>query len=154
MKGIYVKTLQALILPLFIALVSTSALAYDPAKQPVPDPKGSFYDQGRIETSKGNWNRAADLFQRAVAENPSDYKAHTLLGYSLRHAGRVNEAIRAYGRALALNPSYAEAYEYRAEAYVKLGNRAGAMRNYWALVRLGVPEAKEVKLLIASMPRG
>ncbi|MDA0998907.1 MAG: tetratricopeptide repeat protein [bacterium] len=133
--------------------VSAPSLAYDPAKQLAPNPKGSFYDQGRIETSRGNWNRAADLFQRAVAENPRNYKAYTLLGYSLRHAGRVREAIEAYNRALALNPSYAEAFEYRAQAHVRLGNRPAAMRDYRALVRLGVPEAEDVKRLIASMPR-
>lgn len=152
-KGICAKTLRVLTLLFVVSLASGPSLAYDPAKQPAPNPKGSFYDQGRIETSKGNWSRAADLFRRAVAENPRDHKAYTLLGYSLRHAGRVREAIGAYDRAVALNPAYAEAFEYRAQAHVRLGNRAAALRDYQALVRLGVPEAEDVKRLIASMPQ-
>ena len=130
------------------AAMSLPAFAYDPAKHPVPDPQGSTYERARVQIQQGNWERAAALFEKAVAENPKDYKALTLLGYSLRHTGRMKAAIAAYDRAVALNPSYAEVREYRGIALAQSGNRKAAMSDYRALLRLGSPLAEDLKAAI------
>ncbi len=127
------------------AVMSLPAFAYDPAKHPAPDPLGSAYERGRVQVHQGNWERAASLFQKAVGENPKNYKAFTLLGYSLRHAGRMKGAIAAYDRAVALNPSYAEVREYRGIAFALSGNRKAAMSDYRALIRMGSPLAEDLK---------
>lgn len=127
------------------AAMTFPAFAYDPARHPAPDPNGSAYEQGRLEVHQGNWERAVSLFQKAVSQDPKDYKAFTLLGYSLRHAGRMKEAIVAYDRAVDLNPSYAEVREYRGIAHAMSGNRDAAMSDYRALVRMGSPLAEDLK---------
>ena len=93
----------ALVLAISFAL-APSALGYEAKRYPKPDPQGSAFERGRIQVHQGNWDRAAGFFEKAVAENPRDFKAYTLLGYSLRHAGRLNKAITAYNRAVEINP--------------------------------------------------
>ena len=130
------------------AVMSLPAFAYDPAKHPAPDPQGSYYERARVQIQKGNWKRAAALFEKAVAENPKNYKALTLLGYSLRHAGQTKAAFAAYDRAVAVNPAYAEVREYRGIAHAQSGNRKAAMSDYRALLRLGSPLAEDLKAAI------
>ena len=134
----------ALVLAITFALASP-ALGYDPAKHPAPDPRGSTYERGRIQVHQGNWDRAAGLFEKAVGENPQDFKAYTMLGYSLRYAGHLDEAITAYNRAVKINPGYAELREYRGKAFALAGNREAAMADYRALLRIGSPLAEDLK---------
>jgi len=131
---------------LVLSLVfAPSALAYDPAALPKPDPNGSAFERGRIQIHEGRWVRAARLFRQATAEDAGNYKAYTLLGYSLRHAGRLSEAIAAYNRAVEINPGYAELREYRGKAFVLAGNITAAMSDYRTLVRMGSPLAEDLK---------
>lgn len=130
------------------AAMSLPAFAYDPARHPAPDPQGSAYERGRIQVHQGNWEHAVILFRKAVVKKPNDFKAFTLLGYSLRHAGQLKAAIAAYDRAVELNPSYAEVREYRGIAYALSGNREAAMRDYRALQQLGSPLAEDLKAAI------
>ena len=60
-------------------------------------------------------------FRRAIDKNPILYQAHSSLGYALRRTGQYEAALQAYDEALRLQPAYAEAVEYRAEAYLGLG---------------------------------
>ena len=59
-------------------------------------------------------------FRRAIDKNPILYQAHSSLGYALRRTGQYEAALQAYDEALRLQPAYAEAVEYRAEAYLGL----------------------------------
>ncbi|MBT3350647.1 MAG: tetratricopeptide repeat protein [Nitrospinaceae bacterium] len=70
------------------------------------------------------------------------------MGYSLRHAGRISEAIAAYNRAVEINPGYAELREYRGKAYVLAGNMPAAMSDYRTLVAMGSPLAEALKVAI------
>ena len=135
---------------ILIVALALPAQAYDPSQHPAPAGT-SHYEVGRMEVHKGNWERAAERFRAAVADDGKDYKAYTLLGYSLRHAGKVREAIAAYGRALALRPDYTEALEYRGKALLIAGDRKGAERDYRALVRLGYPAAADLKAEIEKV---
>ena len=132
----------ALVLSLVFA---SSALAYEPSAYPRPDPNGSAFERGRIQIHQGHWDRAARLFGQAVAEDSENFKAYTLLGYSLRHAGRLSEAIAAYNRAVEINPGYAKLREYRGKAFVLAGNFTAAMSDYRTLVRMGSPLAEDLK---------
>lgn len=125
-----------------------SAFAYDPAKQPPVVEPDSAYELGRVHVHNGDMEKAFLHFRRAVVEDPEDFRAHTLMGYSLRHLGRLDEAIAAYSKALAVKPTYAEAIEYRGMAYLLRGNRVAAMRDYQKLVLLRSPLAEDLKKLI------
>ncbi len=131
--------------------ISAPAFGYEASKHPKADPVGSTYDRGRIQIHKGNWQGAIDLFNQAISEDRNNYKALTLLGYSLRHAGRISEAIAAYNRAVSISPDYAELREYRGKAYVLAGNVPAAMSDYRTLVAMGSPLAEDLK---AAIDRG
>ena len=92
-----------------------------------------------------NWEKAADLFRKAIAENPKNHKAHNMYGYVLRNLGRYKESLVAYDAALSLKPDFAQALEYRAMAHLLSGNRDAALEDYKALVRLGSPLADPLK---------
>ncbi len=67
------------------------------------------------------WRSAQREFESAVEKDPQLYPAHSSLGYVLRRQGYYEASLAAYDRALAIEPRYAEAVEYRAEAYLNLG---------------------------------
>ena len=131
------------------AAIPTAAFsAGDPDSEETP--AFSAYDQGRAEAKEGNWSQAATLFRQAAAEDLEDFKALNMLGYSLRQGGDLPGAMKAYDRALAINPDYAEALEYRGVTRLKMGNRRGALADYQKLVRLGSPLAADLKEAIDS----
>lgn len=71
--------------------------------------------------------------QTAVSHAPDNYKAHSGIGYAYRKLGHFDRALESYDRALALAPSYTEAIEYRAEAYLGLNRIEDAKRAYMQL---------------------
>ncbi|MDP7662659.1 MAG: tetratricopeptide repeat protein, partial [Nitrospinota bacterium] len=81
----------------------------DPAASIYGNSAPSAYDEGRKLVRLGNWKGAIAQFQKAVAGDSKDHKAYNMLGYSLRQAGRYEEAIGAYNRSLSLKPDFAEA---------------------------------------------
>jgi len=72
-------------------------------------------------------------FRTAIQNDPRLFQAWSSLGYALRRTGDYEESLRAYDRALEIQPGYAEAIEYRAEAYLKLGRLDEAKSAYMTL---------------------
>lgn len=72
-------------------------------------------------------------FRTAVQNDPRLFQAWSSLGYALRRTGDYEESLRAYDRALDIQPGYTEAIEYRAEAYLKLGRVDEAKSAYMTL---------------------
>jgi tetratricopeptide (TPR) repeat protein len=66
------------------------------------------------------WADATTQYRKAVRLKTDYHQAHSSLGYALRKQGKYDESIAAYGRALEIEPEYAEAIEYQAEAYLSL----------------------------------
>ena len=80
------------------------------------------------------YKQAADHQQAAVAKNPEFHEAYGSLGYALRKQGDYAAALEAYDKALSLEPTYAEALEYRGEAYLGLDRPEDAKKDYAVLV--------------------
>ena len=74
--------------------------------------------------------KAHAKFQQAVQLDDSLHDAWNYLGYSSRKLGNYDEALSAYDRALSLKPGYADALEYRGEAYLGLNRVADAKQAY------------------------
>lgn len=81
------------------------------------------------------YEKAARAFRSATEENPEMYQAFSSLGYALRKTGDYDGSLAAYNRALEINPGYAEAIEYRAEAYLGLGRLDAVKDAYMQLFR-------------------
>jgi tetratricopeptide (TPR) repeat protein len=52
------------------------------------------------------------------------------VGYANRKLGHYDEALAAYGKALAIKPGFADALEYRGEAYLALDRIPDAQQAY------------------------
>jgi tetratricopeptide (TPR) repeat protein len=92
--------------------------------------------------------RAAEDYRRHTRANPNDALAFNDLGNTLRELGRHDEALAAYGRALALNPGLAEAHFSRAFVQLLLGDYAQGWKEYewrWRIAAFNAPARRFVQ---------
>lgn len=95
---------------------------------------------------------AAVRSQRAAIKNNSQlFQAYSELGYALRKSGDYPAALEAYDKALSLMPNYAEAIEYRAEAFLGLDRVADAREAYLLLFNGG--DRNNAGLLATAMTK-
>ena len=89
------------------------------------------------------YKKAAKRFRSAVKKVSALYQAHASLGYVLKQLGEWDQSMAAYNEALRLRPEYTPAIEYRAEAYLALGNFDGVREAHLALQHFD-PENRDV----------
>jgi Flp pilus assembly protein TadD len=94
------------------------------------------YKSGVQAINEQRWSDAITLLSRHLRRNWRDADAHNWLGYSYRKAGRLDEAFRAYGNALSIDPRHQGAHEYIGEAYLQAGRPADADKHLQRLAAL------------------
>jgi len=82
---------------------------------------------------RASFSAARAKFEDAAKADPSTKEAWNLIGYTSRRLGEYDKSLAAYEKALALNPNYSEAIEYRAEAYLALNRVDDAKAAYMTL---------------------
>lgn len=80
-----------------------------------------WYYLGQSHLLGGDYEQAAEAFERAVAQHPGDADAYRLLGHAEVAAGRPEAARRHLTEALEIAPDYASAAVVLAELYVEQG---------------------------------
>lgn len=90
------------------------------------------------------WEAAIKDFAAATQSDPRMYQAWSGLGHAYRKAGRFDESLNAYDKSLAIEPRFAEAIEYRAEAYLGLNRVEDAKAAYLVLFAGDRPRADEL----------
>jgi predicted Zn-dependent protease len=101
-----------------------------PKPKPKPKQKDSALDQDRIY-SLGYWQakggqHAAALETLRSAADQNDPRVQTMIGFALRKLGRVDEAMGYYQRVLAAHPERTTTRQYLGEAFLQIGDVAGA----------------------------
>ena len=92
-------------------------------------------ERAKLRDKAGSrYRRAAKDLRKAVRKRKDLFQAWGLLGFALRSGGDYPGALEAYDRALEIEPRYAEAVEYRAEAYLELGRLDEAKAAYMQLL--------------------
>ncbi len=76
-----------------------------------------------------NWPVAARRFRRAALRDPDNPDQQNCLGFAHRKLKQFNLAFKHYKRALELSPRHRGAHEYAGEAYLLIGDLAGAQRH-------------------------
>lgn len=79
----------------------------------------TLYEQGRALALAGEYGKALALFD--VIEDKHDADVLTMIGYSKRKSGAVEEGIGYYHQALAIDPDNVNTREYLGEGYVAMG---------------------------------
>jgi predicted Zn-dependent protease len=92
--------------------------------------KSGALDQDQIY-SLGYWQAKNGEYHAALAtlrsaRNPHDPRVQTMIGFSLRKLGRVDEALAYYFKALATRPDATTTRQYLGEAYLQIGDPARA----------------------------
>jgi tetratricopeptide (TPR) repeat protein len=81
------------------------------------------------------YEKARTYFATAVSKKDTMHEAWNYVGYTSRKLGEYDSALAAYDKALSLKPDYAEAIEYRGEAYVWMNRLDDAKKAYMDLFR-------------------
>lgn len=83
-----------------------------------------------------DWTGAIAELERARRKDNRNADVHNLLGYSLRHAGRLPEALAEYEVALRIDPWHRGAHEYVGEAWLLSKHPEKAREHLEALKKL------------------
>jgi len=102
------------------------------------------------QKAQKEYSKAIRAFRSATEADPAMHQAFSSLGYVLRKSGRYEDSLEAYNQALELEPGYAEAIEYRAEAFLGLDRLDEAKEAYMLLFRDDRERASE---LMTAMQR-
>ena len=89
--------------------------------------------------------------RNALRYDSTLFQAHGELGYALRKTGDYAAALASYDKALELRPGYADAIEYRAEAYLGLNRVDEAREAYMALHNGG--DVTRARMLAEAMTK-
>jgi tetratricopeptide (TPR) repeat protein len=80
-----------------------------------PAPPAAYINRALLFYDEGNFNEAAGLLRRASKKLPDNTTILSHLAYSLRHAGKNDEALAAYERVVDLEPQALYAYRGAAD---------------------------------------
>jgi tetratricopeptide (TPR) repeat protein len=78
-----------------------------------------IYSLGYWQAKRGDYQTALETLRSAP--NAADPRVETMIGFSLRKLGRVEEAILYYQRVLANYPERTTTRQYLGEAYLQMG---------------------------------
>ena len=82
------------------------------------------------QEARERYAQALARFQEATGLDPTLHEAWNYVGYTSRKLGHYDAALDAYDKALTLKPGYADALEYRGEAYLALNRIPDAQQAY------------------------
>jgi predicted Zn-dependent protease len=121
----------------------------EPKPKPKPKPKqkdgqkdgqkGSSLDQDQVY-SLGYWQAKNGHYEAALATlrsagDQDDPRIQTMVGFTLRKLGRVDEAFGYYFKALATRPDATTTRQYLGEAYLQIGDPARAREQLAEIAR-------------------
>ena len=110
--------------------------------------QGSERDK-TLKKAQEEFDKALKDYRNAAKINPKLFQAYNGMGYSLRKAGDYAKALEMYDQAIQMAPGpYAEAIEYRGEAFLGLNRIEDARKAYLELFAL---DRKQADSLMGAM---
>lgn len=131
--------------------------------KPKPKPKGKdsrlqqdeIYSLGYWQAKRGEWSAA--LATLRSAPDATDPRVETMIGFSLRKLGRLDEAMAYYRRVLAAHPERTTTRQYLGEAFLQMGEPAKAREQLAEIAKRCGVSCEDYQLLadaIATFERG
>lgn len=129
------RTLGAPALAVALGLVLATPDAFAEAYETNPSAveKDEDYAAGKKAIEAKNWAEAVKRLAIAAKRDPDNADLQNYLGYSYRNLKQFDLAFAHYKRSIELNPRHRGAHEYIGEAYLMVGDLAGAERHLAAL---------------------
>jgi len=112
---------------------------------------GEPYSAGLIFVSLNQYDVALQLFEQAVRQNPNDSKAWFQAGFCLGKVGATEAKLRAYRKAIALDPKFAEAHYSLGVSLLLSDHKCDAMHELRALTALDTDLAGKLSALMDAM---
>ena len=103
--------------------------AYQHALELDPNLADAYVNLGRLAHEAGDAATAAHCYHLALARDEHDPVTHYNLALALEDLSRDTEAVAHYGRAVSLNPSFADAHYNLSQLLARLGRKAEALRH-------------------------
>ncbi len=103
------------------------------------DDKSDAYQFGKdgIEAAKNKqWDKAIDLFQKAVKADPKEANNHNNLGLAYKGAGKPKEAIKAFSDAIEAEPDNSTSYINRGVVYTAEKNYEKAIEDFDKAIKI------------------
>jgi len=129
------------------------ALAEAYEANPTAVERDEDYAAGKKALEAKDWTEAARRFAIAARRDPENADLQNYLGYSHRNLKQYDQAFAFYKRSIELNPRHRGAHEYIGEAYLQVGDLAGAERHLAALrdiCLLGCEELADLERAVAQ----
>lgn len=142
-----------------LATGGASAVENDPLPVPAAGVRASAverYNEGVVHLLARRHAQAQRLFEQALALDDTIAEAHNNLAYVLRMQGRHNfeSSLAHYDRAIALKPTLAQAYAYRAVLFMQQGDAVRARQDLERLRALDTRLAADLQRVIESSGSG
>ncbi len=117
------------------------------------DPKTALLERGAWDAlAAGRAHAAADAFREAIAADPKNARLHLGAGMAATLERRDADAKEAFERALALDPKLTQARVLLGQIQYRMGDAAGAIRTYEALV-IVAPDNREAQATLERWRR-
>lgn len=100
------------------------------------------------DKAKKRYEKALKDFTSAASNNPEMFQAYNGMGFSYRKTGDYVKALEMYDKALKLKPGFADAIEYRGEAYLGLNRIDDAKQAYLEVL---AADRKQADTLMTAM---
>ncbi len=120
--------------------LAQAKFAYQWILQTYPNHPDALHFLGIIANAEDDNDKAIELIQQAITQNPDIPSFHNNLGHCLWHQGRLTAAIESYHRALAIQPNYASAYNNLGIALKDTGNIDAAIDSYRKALKINSEE--------------
>jgi Flp pilus assembly protein TadD len=135
-----------------VALLAYQAAIADPTEEaPERVARDADYMAGKQALDRKDWAEATRRLQQVAVREPDNADIQNYLGYAYRHLKQFDAAFKHYKQALALNPRHRGAHEYIGEAYLMLGDLAGAEKHLAALRDICLLPCEELDDLNAAV---
>jgi tetratricopeptide (TPR) repeat protein len=79
----------------------------------------SFHNQGNVFLEKGEFDKAIELYKKAISLNPKYSEAYNNLGLAYMNKGNLDLAIESYNKSLSLKSNDARVYNNLGVAYIR-----------------------------------
>ena len=146
-----------------VAVVAVAPQSGFSAGDPPKCPKGkdcrSDNPTGDDQTyNLGYWQAKSGAYDAAIstlrsAKNPADPRIQTMIGFSLRKLGRIDEAMGYYRSALSINPNLTNTRQYLGEAFLQIGQPAKAKEQLTEIAKRCSVACEDYRLLAEAIAK-